>query len=138
MKALILAIGRGTRIRSIHGEHPKCLISCDGEAILDHQIQGLFAADIREIGIVVGYKRLPHDSSMERVISGGFVPPRLQLWPRESFRIVAWNIDRGTHLTAILEFLKECKADLIFLQEVDLNARRTQHVDCAKSHIRFH
>jgi L-glutamine-phosphate cytidylyltransferase len=56
MKALILAAGRGTRIRSVHGEHPKCLISSDGEAILDHQIHALFAADIREIGIVVGYE----------------------------------------------------------------------------------
>jgi choline kinase len=56
MKALILAAGRGTRIRSVHGEQPKCLISTDGEAILDHQIRALFAADIREIGIVVGYK----------------------------------------------------------------------------------
>jgi len=56
MKALILAAGRGTRIRSIHGERPKCLISCDGEAILDHQINGLWAAGVREIGIVVGYE----------------------------------------------------------------------------------
>src|SRR5437660_8577685 len=56
MKALILAAGRGTRIRSIHGEHPKCLISFEGEAILDHQIHGLFAAGIRDIGIVVGYE----------------------------------------------------------------------------------
>src|SRR5215475_9338021 len=56
MKALILAAGRGTRIRSIHGERPKCLISFEGEAILDHQINGLFAAGIREIGIVVGYE----------------------------------------------------------------------------------
>lgn len=56
MKALILAAGRGTRIRSIHGQRPKCLISFDGNAILDHQINGLFAAGIREIGIVVGYE----------------------------------------------------------------------------------
>src|SRR5262244_1825324 len=56
MKALILAAGRGTRIRSSHGERPKCLISHEGEAILDHQINGLFAAGIREIGIVVGYE----------------------------------------------------------------------------------
>ena len=56
MKALILAAGRGTRIRSIHGERPKCLISFEGEAILDHQIHGLFAAGVREIGIVVGYE----------------------------------------------------------------------------------
>jgi L-glutamine-phosphate cytidylyltransferase len=56
MKALILAAGRGTRIRSTHGERPKCLISFDGEAILDHQINGLLAAGIGEIGIVVGYQ----------------------------------------------------------------------------------
>lgn len=56
MKALILAAGRGTRIRSIHGERPKCLISCDGETILDHQIGGLREAGVREIGIVVGYE----------------------------------------------------------------------------------
>lgn len=56
MKALILAAGRGTRIRSSHGERPKCLISYEGEAILDHQISGLLAAGIRQIGIVVGYE----------------------------------------------------------------------------------
>lgn len=56
MRALILAAGRGTRIRSIHGEHPKCLISSDGETILDYQINGLFAAGVHDIGIVVGYQ----------------------------------------------------------------------------------
>jgi len=56
MKALILAAGRGTRIRSVHGERPKCLISCDGETILDYQINGLFAAGVHKIGIVVGYE----------------------------------------------------------------------------------
>ena len=69
---------------------------------------------------------------MDEVISGGFVPPRIQLWPRETFRVVDWNIERGTHLPAILTFLKKCKADLIFLQEVDLNARRTRHLDVAR------
>src|SRR6202008_4056861 len=29
MKAVILAAGQGTRIRSVHGEHPKCLIEVD-------------------------------------------------------------------------------------------------------------
>jgi endonuclease/exonuclease/phosphatase family metal-dependent hydrolase len=48
------------------------------------------------------------------------------------FRVADWNIERGTHLPAILEFLKKCKADLIFLQEVDLNARRTRHLDVAR------
>jgi endonuclease/exonuclease/phosphatase family metal-dependent hydrolase len=69
---------------------------------------------------------------MDQIISGGFVPPRLQLWPRESFRVVDWNIERGTRLEAILQFLRKYKADLIFLQEVDLNARRTRHLDVAR------
>jgi choline kinase len=59
MKALILAAGRGTRIRSVHGERPKCLIQFGPGAptILDHQIDGLLSAGIAKIGIVVGYKR---------------------------------------------------------------------------------
>jgi endonuclease/exonuclease/phosphatase family metal-dependent hydrolase len=69
---------------------------------------------------------------MDQIISGGFVPPRLQLWARESFRVVNWNIERGTRLESILKFLRKYKADLIFLQEVDLNARRTRHLDVAR------
>lgn len=57
MKALILAAGRGTRIRSSIGERPKCLISFDGESILEHQIESFLAAGVRDIGIVVGYQK---------------------------------------------------------------------------------
>src|SRR5215475_10317776 len=59
MKALILAAGRGTRINSVHGDHPKCLIrsDADGMSILDHQIESIFASGVREIGIVVGYEK---------------------------------------------------------------------------------
>ena len=59
MKALILAAGQGTRIRSTHGEHPKCLITFNNTewTILDHQICALSHAGISEIGIAVGYER---------------------------------------------------------------------------------
>ena len=59
MKALILAAGRGTRIHSVHGDHPKCLIRFDGSnsTILDHQIDSLFSAGVANIGIVVGYEK---------------------------------------------------------------------------------
>jgi choline kinase len=59
MKALILAAGRGTRIRSVHGDRPKCLIRCDGAfaTILDYQIESLFDAGVKNIGIVVGYEK---------------------------------------------------------------------------------
>lgn len=69
---------------------------------------------------------------MDEVSSGGFVPPRFQLWPRDSFRVVDWNIERGIQLNAIVDFLKDCRADLILLQEVDLNAKRTHHLDIAR------
>jgi choline kinase len=78
MKALILAAGRGTRIQSIHGDHPKCLIrSDDGRAILDHQIDSLLAAGITDIGIVVGYEK-------EQIIGHVFKNYR-DLWDRFFF-----------------------------------------------------
>lgn len=57
MKAVILAAGQGTRIRAVHGEHPKCLIEVDDKTILDHQIEGLLGAGISEIALVVGYEK---------------------------------------------------------------------------------
>lgn len=57
MKAVILAAGQGTRIRAVHGERPKCLIEVDEKTILDHQIEGLSAAGIDKIAIVVGYEK---------------------------------------------------------------------------------
>jgi choline kinase len=57
MKAVILAAGQGTRIRSVHGEHPKCLIEVDENTILDHQLEALSMAGINEVAIVVGYEK---------------------------------------------------------------------------------
>ena len=59
MKALILAAGQGTRIRLAHGNHPKCLIEFNANnwTILDQQIESLFFAGVKDIGIVVGYQK---------------------------------------------------------------------------------
>jgi L-glutamine-phosphate cytidylyltransferase len=57
MKAVILAAGQGTRIRSIHGERPKCLIDVDERTILDHQLDALCIAGINDVAIVVGYEK---------------------------------------------------------------------------------
>ena len=78
MKALILAAGRGTRIQSIHGDHPKCLIkSGNGRTILDHQIESLLSAGITDIGIVVGYEK-------EQIVGHVFENCRAT-WDRFSF-----------------------------------------------------
>jgi choline kinase len=57
MKAVILAAGQGTRIRSVHGERPKCLIEVDDATILDHQLNALSKAGITDVAIVLGYEK---------------------------------------------------------------------------------
>ena len=52
-------------------------------------------------------------------------------WSRDFFRIVSWNIERGLQFPKILDFLQTIQADLLLLQEVDLNARRTRYRDIA-------
>ena len=47
-------------------------------------------------------------------------------------RAVTWNIERGVRFDAILAFLRKCEADLILLQETDLNARRSAYRDVAR------
>ncbi|UWZ85190.1 endonuclease/exonuclease/phosphatase family protein [Occallatibacter riparius] len=43
-----------------------------------------------------------------------------------------WNIDRGLQLRSIIDFLGDANADVLILQEVDLNARRTQRLNVAQ------
>src|SRR2546429_3607525 len=100
MKALILAAGRGTRIRSIHGEHPKCLISFEGETILDHQINGLFAAGIREIGIVVGYEGNQIVKHVQTRYREYLHPVRFLLNPRLDRKSTRLNSSHGHNSSA--------------------------------------
>ena len=69
---------------------------------------------------------------MQEIVTGNFVPFRWVIWPPSSLRIVDWNIDRGLHLQAIIDFLAGTNADILILQEVDLNARRTQRLNIAE------
>jgi len=57
MKAIILAAGRGSRMKSLTYDRPKCLVELRGKALLDWQIESLREAGITEIAIVTGYKR---------------------------------------------------------------------------------
>jgi hypothetical protein len=64
---------------------------------------------------------------MQEIETGEFAP---RCWLRPAARsicVVDWNIDRGLQLSGVIDFLAATKPDLILLQEVDLNARRTRH-----------
>lgn len=57
MKAIILAAGRGSRMKGLTANTPKCLIELHGHPLLDWQIAALTAAGIDNIAIVTGYRR---------------------------------------------------------------------------------
>jgi dTDP-glucose pyrophosphorylase len=55
-KAVILAAGRGARMRELTAELPKPMIEVRGKPVLQHIVEGLRDAGIRECLIVVGYR----------------------------------------------------------------------------------
>ncbi|MDP9291585.1 MAG: nucleotidyltransferase family protein [Verrucomicrobiota bacterium] len=55
-KAVLLAAGRGTRMRELTDDLPKPMIAVRGKPILSHIIEGLTAAGIERVLIVVGYR----------------------------------------------------------------------------------
>lgn len=57
MKAIILAAGRGSRMKSMTNDMPKCLVPLKNRPLLDWQISALRGAGIAEIAIVTGYRR---------------------------------------------------------------------------------
>lgn len=56
MKAVILAAGKGTRMRELTNEVPKPMLKVQGQPILEHIVRGLLAAGIKEICIITGWR----------------------------------------------------------------------------------
>ena len=54
--AVLLAAGRGTRMRELTAELPKPMIAVRGKPVLQHILDGLRAAGIQRFLIVVGYR----------------------------------------------------------------------------------
>jgi endonuclease/exonuclease/phosphatase family metal-dependent hydrolase len=71
-------------------------------------------------------------TSVPEIETGNFAGARWVLCPPSSVKVVCWNINRGLQLERIIEFLGRSKADLLLLQEADLNARRTDHLHIAR------
>lgn len=63
---------------------------------------------------------------MDEMQKGSFLnEPSPHAWPKR-IRLVSWNVNRGLRLPEIIDFLEASSADLILLQETDVNARRTR------------
>ena len=54
-KAVILAAGRGTRMRELTNDVPKPMIEVRGKPVLQHIVEGLRDAGVRKFLIIVGY-----------------------------------------------------------------------------------
>jgi len=56
MKAVILAAGKGTRMRVLTDRLPKPMLRVQGKPILEHIVTGILAAGVRDIFIVTGFR----------------------------------------------------------------------------------
>jgi len=55
-KAVLLAAGRGTRMRELTIDLPKPMIEVRGKPVLQHIVEGLREAGVRDLLIIVGYQ----------------------------------------------------------------------------------
>src|SRR3712207_487430 len=55
-KAVLLAAGRGTRMRELTSDVPKPMLQVRGKPILQHIIEGMNAAGVAEFMIIVGWR----------------------------------------------------------------------------------
>ena len=69
---------------------------------------------------------------ISEILTGNFTTRRYDLGSTSEMRVTNWNIERGLQLSKVIDFLGSQNADLLTLQEVDLNARRTRRVNVAE------
>src|SRR2546425_4905689 len=55
-KAVLLAAGCGTRMRELTTDFPKPMIEVRGKPVLQHIVEGLRDAGVRDFLIIVGYR----------------------------------------------------------------------------------
>jgi choline kinase len=56
VRAVILAAGRGHRLRAVTGDSPKCLVRIGRCSLLERQIRSLGACGIERIAVVAGFR----------------------------------------------------------------------------------
>ena len=56
IKGVILAAGKGTRMRELTQELPKPMLQVQGKPILEHILDGLLQAGIRDVCIITGWR----------------------------------------------------------------------------------
>ena len=76
MQVIILASGLGSRLKELTVNKPKCLISLNGKALLDHQLEVLKKQSVREYIFTTGYladKLVTHVNDKHSALNSRFV-----------------------------------------------------------------
>lgn len=109
MIAVILAAGRGSRLRPITDSLPKCLVKVNGIPILQYQLDAFQSAGIRKIIIVTGYLSKQVDTYVSEL-------------PQNSFDIIIVENKDYTHTNNMYSFwlTKEWVDDDILLSNGDV------------------
>jgi choline kinase len=76
MRAVILAAGRGHRLREVSGDRPKCLTPIGTSTLLDRQFRSLRRCGIDDVVVVAGYRaeevRKACDAGIKMVINARY------------------------------------------------------------------
>lgn len=80
MKAVILAAGKGTRMKEITDSIPKPMVEIGGRPMLWHVLSALAAAGVTEAAVIVGYKA---ESIRSYFVDGAGVGLRLSYFAQE-------------------------------------------------------
>lgn len=57
MQAIILAAGKGSRLKKYTEENTKCMLEVAGQRLIDHSFQALYDVGVRTAVMVVGYQK---------------------------------------------------------------------------------
>jgi choline kinase len=74
MKAIILSAGQGSRLGTLVGDRPKCLIDFCGRTLLDRQLDTLAANGVDDAVVVTGF----HDELVDQAVAARSGGPRVR------------------------------------------------------------
>src|SRR6059036_958138 len=67
-RAVLLAAGRGTRMREMTAKRPKPMLEVRGKPVLQHIVEGLREVCVRDFLIIVGY----HSDAVRNFFGDGY------------------------------------------------------------------
>jgi len=71
LKAIILCAGQGRRLLPLTEDLPKCLLPVAGRTVLEWQLRGLAAADIRDVTLVTGFAAEKVEHALRSIVPDG-------------------------------------------------------------------